>query len=151
MLDLRHATMADADLLFAWANDPAARAASQSTAPIARDDHDLWMKLYVAQGWPTHLVLIAEGDAGPVGVIRFDAERKDVMTYRVSISVAPEHRGKKFGFAMLDLAIRGQTETSFIAEIRRNNHASRRIFEKCGFEEMDRNIDFIRYRKAPLC
>jgi RimJ/RimL family protein N-acetyltransferase len=151
MLDLRRATMADSDLLLAWANDQETRAWSRQTAPISAENHERWMQLNVLQGYPAHIVMIADSDVGPVGVIRLDLRKDDVMTSTVSITVAPEHRGKKLGFAMLDLICKMVPDQTLLAEIRVNNRASRRIFEKCGFTEYARNIDYLRYRRDAQC
>src|ERR1700704_5662939 len=90
---LRPATMHDADRLFSWRNDPVTCANSRSTAAVPREDHDRWMQFNVMQGYPEHLVMIAESDLGCIGVVRFDAAKDDLMGYEVSITIAPETRG----------------------------------------------------------
>lgn len=150
MLDLRQATMGDSDRLFTWRNDPVTRQWSASTAEIRREDHDRWMQLNVLQGYPAHLVLIADTDIGPVGTVRFDGVKKDVMSYSVSINVAPEHRGKKYGYAMLDLACKMMPDSTLLADIKTRNLASHSIFRKCGFEEQARSGEFVRYRRDAL-
>lgn len=151
MLDLRRATMADRDRLLAWANDPDTRAWSRSPARISAEDHDRWMEFNVLNGYPTHVVMIADSDVGPVGVIRLDLKKNDVLTSNISITVAPEHRGKGYGYAMLDLISKLLPEQTLLAEINRNNRASLRIFGKCGFEEYDRGPDWRRFRRDAQC
>jgi hypothetical protein len=75
-------------------NDPQTQAASRSTAPVAQSDHDRWMEFNIGYGYPEHLVFMADTDFGSVGVIRFDGDKSDVMTYSVSITVAPQYRGR---------------------------------------------------------
>ncbi len=150
MIDLRAATLADADRLFAWRNDPITCANSRSTGAVAREDHDRWMKFNVAQGYPQHMVMIAESDTGSIGVVRFDAERRDVMRYEVSITLAPEHRGFGLGRPVLAQACAYMPDFSLSAVIRTNNTASRKIFAECGFEETGSDHGFVTCRRQPL-
>lgn len=150
MLDLRIARMGDADRLLAWANDPGTRVWSKSSATIERSAHDNWMQLYVANGYPAHLVLIADSDFGPVGTLRFDAVRDDVMAYYVSITVAPEQRGKKYGQAMLDLGCKMMPEVTLLADIKDGNAGSHAIFQKAGFAELSRSGRYTRYGREPI-
>jgi RimJ/RimL family protein N-acetyltransferase len=152
MLDLRPATIEDSDLLFDWRNDPVTRAFSRSTAIIPREDHDRWMQFNVLQGYPTHLVMIAETENGPVGVVRFDADKGDVMSFRVSITIAPYHRRTGLGFAILAEACRYMGEYTLSAEIRYENDASIKIFERCGFKMVGKDAAeaFENFRREPL-
>ena len=150
MIHLRPATMQDADRLFAWRNDPVTCANSRSTAAVAREDHDRWMQFNVQQGYPEHLVAIAEGNGGSVGVVRFDAAKNDLMTYEVSITIAPQHRGAGLACPILNMACGYFPDFGIDAEIRCNNKASQKIFERCGFEQISLNLDFIKYRREPL-
>ena len=149
MIDLRPATMMDSDKLFAWRNDPVTQACSRSTAPVARADHDRWMKFNVLLGYPQHIVLIADSEFGSVGVIRFDINKSDVMDCEVSITVAPEHRGKKVARGILQTACSYMDEYTINAEIKPENAPSRRIFEQCGFDEISRSSGYLQYRKEP--
>lgn len=150
MLELRPATIADSDSLFAWRNDPVTMACSKSTAPVSREEHDRWMKFSVAQGYPEHIVLIADDGAGSVGVVRFDSSRRDEMVYHASITVAPQHRGRGYSALMLALACSYMPEYAIRAEIRTNNTVSRKTFERCGFREVGSDHGFITYERGPL-
>lgn len=141
--------MADADQLFAWANDPITRAWSKSTGPILREDHDRWMTFNVLQGYPQHIVMIADSDYGSVGVVRFDAERRDVMRYRVSITIAPQFRGRGYAHGVLAEACRHMPDSTLLAEIGAENDRSKRIFEKCGFEETGKMGQFLQFKREP--
>lgn len=147
---MRPATLADADDLFAWRNDPETCANSRSTAAVPRSEHDRWMQFHVAQGYPAHIVMIAEdSDFGSVGVVRFDALRSDVMRYEAGITMAPKYRGMGWAGSILAQACNCMQEITISAEIRRENHASRHIFERCGFDEVGRDAGFIKYRREP--
>lgn len=150
MIALRPAMPKDADDLFAWRNDPVTLACFRSTAAVKREDHDRWMQFNVLQGYPEHIVLIAEDHDGKLGVIRFDAQRSDTMIYEASITVAPVHRGKGLARNMLAEACGYMGEFTINAEIRTANAASRRTFERCGFEEVGSDHGFVRYRKEPV-
>lgn len=149
MLDMRPATMADADMLFAWANDPGTRAYAKSHAAIPREDHDRWMQFNVLQGYPKHIVMIADSEYGSVGVVRFDTVGGDVMTYRVSITISPQFRGRKLAHGVLAEACRLMSESTLLAEIRPDNAASKTIFERCGFTRVKMGNSYDHYRREP--
>ena len=146
MLDMRPATMADADQLFTWANDFHTRAYSKSHNVIPREDHDRWMQFNVLQGYPKHIVMIADTEHGSVGVVRFDSIGGDVMTYRVSITMAPQFRGRKLARGVLAEACRLMQESTLLAEIRPDNIASKTIFERCGFKIEKHGKAFLHYK-----
>ena len=147
MIHLRSAQMSDGDLLFGWRNDPLTRASFRSTAAVPREDHDRWMKFNVAIGYPQHLVAIAQSQGEDVGVIRFDACHDDLMAYEVSITMAPAHRGKGLSRLILAEASGYMQDYCLRAEVRQENTASRRIFERCGFTQIGTDGGFIKYRK----
>lgn len=149
MIGLRHATIADSDRLLRWRNDVGTMRAFWNTQPITKEEHDRWMQFHVLNGYPTHLVLIAEGDSGPIGVVRFDAKRKDVMTYDVSITIAPEYRDKGYGHSVLQAACDTMPEVTIRADVKDWNIASRRIFLRCGFEETGNEDGVVSYERGP--
>lgn len=149
MIRIRPANEADANLLFSWRNDPGTQAASKSTAAISREDHDRWMKFSVQQGYPQHLVMMAETDAGSIGVVRFDAT-SDTMKFDVSITIAPKMRNKGIADRVLRQACSYMEEFTLDAEIKKENAASRRVFEDCGFEEIARDDAYLKFRREPV-
>ena len=128
---IRRATMADADLLLRWRNDPATRAASLEQAEIPLPAHRSWLR--GALGDPARVLLIGENGAGPVGQVRFDRHETGA---EVSITVAPELRGT-IGGLLLERAVRLFRSRSprgeLTARVRVDNEASRRLFERSGF------------------
>jgi RimJ/RimL family protein N-acetyltransferase len=150
MIYLRPGTLADGDRLFSWRNDPVTCANSRSTAAVPREDHDRWMKFNVLMGQPEHAVIIAEGLDGCVGVVRFDAAKNDLMAYEASITIAPEYRGRGLARSILTDACVFFSEFAITAEVRHDNVASRKLFERCGFEENGRSSGFLQYRKEPV-
>ncbi len=146
---LRPATMLDADHLFAWRNDPVTCACFRSTAAVPREDHDRWMKFNVACGYPEHIVLMAESEYGRIGVVRFDSDKRDVMAYEASITIAPRFRGQGLAREILHDACGMMSEYTIRAEIRIGNQPSRRIFENCGFRPTAEDKDFVKYERGP--
>lgn len=150
MTFLRPATMKDADNLFNWRNDPLTQACFKSTAAVSREDHNQWMQFSVQQGYPQHIVMIAEDENyGSIGVVRFDAQN-DVLTYGVSVTMAPGLRGRGMAQDALSQACAYMHEYRLDAEIRKSNIRSRAIFRKCGFELAGESGDFVTYRREPL-
>lgn len=150
MIGLRPASMRDADTLFAWRNDPVTLACFKSTAAVPREDHDRWMQFNVSQGYPQHLVLIAQSENESIGVVRFDADRGDVMVFNVSITIAPKYRGKGLAGDILASACGHMQDYTLNADIRIDNIPSQRIFEGCGFLPVGRDGEFSKYRRYPL-
>jgi L-amino acid N-acyltransferase YncA len=157
VIELRHANMSDSNQLFVWRNEPGIRAASRNTDEVSHEDHATWMKAHVEQGFPCHIVMIAEADGRSgtrrVGVVRFDADRwrSAATAFDVSIAVSPAYRGFGIGLEMLAKAVARVRGVQLLAEIRRDNVASQVIFEACGFKNIgftvDSNGSFINYRR----
>src|SRR3989441_2297326 len=97
----REARMADADVLWRWANDPETRQNSFNTSPILYEEHVAWLSQRLgSDAMPTWI--FSDGDV-PVGQVRFDISG-DVA--EIGITVAPEQRARGYGRAMLDAAVR---------------------------------------------
>ena len=131
---VRRAAMADARLLWFWANDPDTRAASFAQDPIPYPTHLRWLKDRLADR--SCLLLIGENGAGPLGQVRFDTRENDA---EVSVSVAPEHRGTVGGL-LLESAVhqfrRQGPQTRLVARVKMDNEPSRRLFEHAGFRQV---------------
>ena len=128
--DLRPATWADADLLLAWANDPGTRAASFTTAPIAREDHLRWLAGSLFS--PTRRLFIGWADGVPMGTVRLDDTAEGAV---VGITVAPEQRGRGRGHQLLALLrtwATGQVPR-LVAWVRHDNPASLKLFRAAGY------------------
>src|SRR5712671_2099135 len=95
MMMLLPVTWDDSADLLRWRNDPVTRANSHSTGEVSQEDHDAWMTACMSPSHPKGQVWIADVDGTSVGVIRVNPECE------VSITVAPEHRGKGYSKQML--------------------------------------------------
>ncbi len=131
---LRPATADDAALLLDWANDPMTRWASSDRPPIEPAEHAAWLGRALAQTDTTR-IWIGEQSKRPVGVIRF--ERRSTGDTEVSITVAPEQRGRGLGTALLTSGLVAFREVSgptrLTARIRSDHEASLALFAAAGF------------------
>jgi RimJ/RimL family protein N-acetyltransferase len=149
LIEMRPARIADSEMLLEWRNDPETRAASKETDPISEAEHARWMKFNVLMGYPEHLVMIAETDLGSIGTVRFDAVKKDLMSYRVGIIIAPQHRGKRLAADVLARACGIMQDFNLLAEIRYKNAASIKTFEACDFLPINDDGEFLTYQRKP--
>ena len=128
---LRPAELRDMKPVFDLANDPLVRENSIHTDPIPWKDHVVWFNSIVVD--PDVKLFIAETATGEmVGQVRF---QKRGAAWIVSISVAAAFRGKKIGGRLLDQAIKDCRGLNMIAQIRKTNTASIKMFAAAGFIE----------------
>jgi RimJ/RimL family protein N-acetyltransferase len=142
-LRLRPAAPEDWADLLAWRNDPLARAMSRNDEGIDEASHRRWFDRALAD--PARTLLIAELDGAKIGVVRFD-RGEDA---EVSINLAPVHRGRGLGEAMLRLALQSTPER-LIAHVKDENLASRRLFERCGLRLLDTHDGMRRYERPSV-
>ncbi|MCA1655425.1 MAG: bifunctional UDP-2,4-diacetamido-2,4,6-trideoxy-beta-L-altropyranose hydrolase/GNAT family N-acetyltransferase, partial [Pseudonocardiaceae bacterium] len=127
---VRAATMADAELLLAWRNDAETRAWSRTTDLVTPADHRGWLDRVLAD--PDRRLVVAEHRGRPVGTVRFDREHGS--TWEVSITVAPEARGRKLALPVLLAAERTLPDGAAVrANVHRDNGASRALFLRAGY------------------
>lgn len=133
-LGARPVTWADSGLLHAWANDPLTRAMSFRADPIPLHEHERWLRSKLTdERCRFFLVLGPSGE--PVGTARFDftsSERAEI-----SLSLAPEARGRRLATPAIEAALRALAESAqpeeVVAFIKAENLASLRAFERAGF------------------
>jgi UDP-2,4-diacetamido-2,4,6-trideoxy-beta-L-altropyranose hydrolase len=132
-MKLRTATITDAKLLFNWANESSVRSNAINHNPIEWDDHLAWFQKKLQTN--DSFIFIAEFDETPIGQIRFDLENNK---YLIDYSISKDERGKGYGFLMLKEGINDMKNyihhlSTFIAWVKPENAASKRVFEKLGF------------------
>lgn len=131
---LRPATIADAELLFAWRNDPLTRAQSIHTEPVVWERHLAWLQASLQnpdrQLFIAEQVLPAEQATVVLGTVRAD---KVAKAYELSWTVAPEQRGegwgKKMVAALIDCLPAG---AAYRAVVLNTNSASEQIAAGLG-------------------
>ncbi len=134
VVEIRHATVADAELLLGWRNDPATRAASRTTDPVPLDAHVRWLERTLARD--DRLLLIGSDDDGDIGSLRWD--RRSENEWEVSITVAPARRGTGVARPLLaagERALRSLVGRPAVclAAVRASNEASRGLFMRSGY------------------
>lgn len=140
---LRKATEADALDILAWRNDPHTRAMSRNQDEVDTASHIAWFGKALVD--PRRTFLIGEVDDEKIGMVRFD--RGDET--EVSIHLNPAYRSQGLSYPLLMEAL------TFVAgdvwaEIKEENAASLRLFERAGFEFQGTSDGLRRYlRRAP--
>lgn len=141
-VSVRPAALSDGGQLWLWRNDPVTRAQSRDSKPIGWKNHIKW--LAAALDCPDRHLFIAERSGTPVGTIRFD--RLEDGGHEVSIAIAPQWRGTGCGAALLRAGCSQMPAGTITASVSEDNWASRRLFESCGFKQIERaEAGFLRY------
>lgn len=141
-IQVRRATMLDAEQLWLWRNDPLTRAQSRAGEPISWKDHVTW--LACALDRPGAHFFIAERDENSVGTVRFHPLEDG--GHEVSIAVAPELRGRGCGAELLRAVCAQMGAGAIYASVRVDNEPSRSLFESCGFSQIaSAEPGFLRY------
>ncbi|MDO4514018.1 MAG: GNAT family N-acetyltransferase [Lachnospiraceae bacterium] len=149
-MTLREATPEDVDLVYKWANDPTVRANAFSTDPIPYDNHVAWYQGRLNNP-DCHIYIGMTRENKPVGIIRVEKQREEPEVGMISYSVDAGMRGKGIGTRLLSLVERklcGTELTTLAGQVKPDNIASRKAFERAGFAESDRKAEYIEYRKA---
>lgn len=146
-LGLRKADYSDVDLLFGWANDDAVRANAFHTEKIPYEDHVRWFEKMMANASVYQYILCE--DETPVGQIRVSVEQEGAI---IDYSVSSDQRHKGYGSEMLRMVQKQMTAeqitcvTKLIGQVKYENYASAKAFEKCGFLKKEMS-DYIQYEK----
>jgi RimJ/RimL family protein N-acetyltransferase len=129
-ITLRLASLADADLLFAWRNDTQSRQASRNVDCVKREEHQSWLSRTL--GSDDHRLMIAEVCGKPAGVVRAD---RVPQGWELSWTVAPQARGHGVGRRMLVMFV-SVLEGRLVATIRSDNVASMRMAAAAGLSRL---------------
>ena len=124
---VRDATAADAMDVWAWRQDLLTRSMSRTPEEVPLASHLAWFAEALAD--PARTLLIGEAEGAKVGMVRFD---HGAVT-EVSINVNPALRSRGHGHALLTEAMK-RVAGEVWAEIKEENLASQRLFERAGFE-----------------
>lgn len=135
---LRQVTPDDKKFIFQLANDPSVRSTSFHTQNIDWKTHCQWFDLQLTA---KHLFFIPLYTGIPCGYIRFKKIKKHILAKNedlmLSLAVDPIFRRKHVATAMIQESCRLILQnTSFhriYAQVKIDNTASLRLFEKCHF------------------
>lgn len=131
----------DINDLFEWRNHQEVRKNSFSSKPLSWDEHEKWFKVKLKDPGTVIYMVYTEGEK--VGSIRFE-EKGDAI--KVSVMLNPDFFGKGLGAEIIksgtEKFIREKKcKKPVIAEIKKDNIASIKAFEKAGF--LESHITFI--------
>ena len=123
----------DRRLLFDWAADPAARAASFYSAAISWEGHIGWFSERLQDC--DSVIYIGENAAGDaLGLVRFQIKGEIAV---LSVNVAPEVRGIGWGRRLIAFAthslVRARSVRRIDAFVKLGNDASVRLFDAIGY------------------
>ncbi|GLY40805.1 N-acetyltransferase [Amycolatopsis sp. NBRC 101858] len=146
----REATEADAELLLGWRNDPRTRQSSRSTAVVSLAEHLAWLRGVLAD--PERLLLVVDHEDVPAGTVRFD--RRDGDGWEISITLAPEQRGRGLSGAVLAEGERVARERLgvrvVLAAVHQDNAASAKLFDHAGYAEAAPAVNGFRQLRKTL-
>jgi UDP-2,4-diacetamido-2,4,6-trideoxy-beta-L-altropyranose hydrolase len=132
-LRLRRVEEKDCRQLWEWANDPQVRPMSFATEPIPWGEHVEWFTCKLRDPNAV-LYLLLDSSEIPAGQVRFEIEGSRAA---VSISLAPQFRGKGYGEGALKMAADALFETNSLEQIdayvRPGNTPSIRLFTRAGY------------------
>jgi len=134
-IGFRECEQSDIDDLFEWRNHINVRENSFNMEPISRKEHEEWFKAKL--GNPQVAMYMAFLEVETIGVIRFDNEKD---TVKVSVMMNPRYVNQGLGSKVIKHgSIKFINEVgnrkSLTAEIKRENIASKKAFQRAGFVE----------------
>ncbi len=132
---LREACIEDCRDLFKWRNHPIIRKNSFNTNPMSWNEHERWFKTKSKD--PRTKIYIACCGKDKVGTVRFDDLDRMI---KVNIMLNPDFLSKGLGSKVIRLGIEKliseiKLDKPIIAEIKKENIASIKAFQKVGFKE----------------
>lgn len=145
-LTIRPAAAGDMDELRAWRNHPDVRKNFFNSAQVSNEEHAAWFRKKMND--PDAVIYIASSGAEKAGSIRFEYNGGAWMA---SVMINPLFSGKGLGSRIISLGVEKLiaerlVEKPIVAEIKKENAASIKAFEKAGFEEDFRTFVFKKRR-----
>ena len=143
-VNLRKATIEDAQDILDWRNDPVTRESSFTKEEIDLETHMAWFKKKLADE-SCHMFILVDGDK-KVGNIRVDVEDK---TGEISYMIAPNSRRKGYGrkiIALVEPEV-SSAVTTLVAYTLKDNPASAKCFSANGYTRED-GADSIKFTKS---
>lgn len=126
MLSLRPATMADAQNLFDWRNDPVTRVMSRDTEPVEWAGHLVWLERTLIA--TDRLLFVIEINGTPAAAMRFDIGQQT----EASFAIAPRWRCKGISLRLVKFGLDAMPPCEFW--IKQENDACQRLAAACGAE-----------------
>jgi len=131
---IKHAQISDMRNVFDLSNDKVIRESSFLPAAISWETHEKWFLTKINDPQTAFYMIKSQEDT-LVGVVRFDID--EGQTYRISISLAADYRGKGLGKQIIENAtsqvMREKNIQTINAYIKEDNLSSFKSFEKAGY------------------
>jgi RimJ/RimL family protein N-acetyltransferase len=143
-IELRPATIQDAEMLFEWRNDTKTRSWSRNSAEVVREEHASWLTKTLNDACRN--LFVAEENGVPVGTVRADLAGG---VYELSWTVAPNARGRGVAKRMVAL-LASEIPEPIRAEVRTGNAASICVAEYAGMTYHGKSNGVLHYRRAAL-
>lgn len=144
----RTTTMDDAEMLMRWRNDPITVASFRSNRAVSLIEHTKWLR--DRHKHAEKLTFICEDDGKPVGTVHMDKMEHKDNGYEVSVTVAPEARGRGLGASMLKMICGAYPDATLYTEIKFDNPASMKSFAAAGFVQIGSYGLWTQWRRMPL-
>jgi len=139
------ATIDDMKAVFDLSNDEQVRVNSFNTEKIKWENHQNWFKNKLNDK-NFVFYLVKTFDNNLIAQVRFDISSDEAD---ISISIAPDFRGKGYGSKILKKASNKIIKDSKIKKInafvKTKNIASQKVFEKAGYILKEENSEKLRY------
>ena len=142
MIKVREASLKDSRDIWEWRNNKHSLSMFKNSNYVSFDSHDIWFQNKITD----HQTKIYVGyldNKRKIGIVRFD--KHNDSDYLISINTNPEYRGQQLSSTLLKTCIRDFRKTNnckLVAEIHKNNLASKNIFLKSKFELVNEKGDF---------
>lgn len=143
---IRMAKIDDMKNVFELSNDDLVRQNSIHTEKIEWETHVEWFKARINKiDEPFYIVEDKNGKF--MGQLRFDKQNDDFV---VSVSIAPEFRGKGFAKNIIRLCSKFSKYNKIYAYVKKENNPSFRSFIKAGYEVIAQEEDYykLQYNKG---
>jgi RimJ/RimL family protein N-acetyltransferase len=132
---LTNAEIADINDIFEWRNHPDIRKNFFNQKLLSWDEHEKWFTAKLKD--PDTAAYMAYYKKEKIGTIRFEANESVIKT---SVMLNPLFLGKGLGLQVIKMGIEKfikeeKPSKSLIAEVKKNNVASIKTFQKAGFKK----------------
>jgi RimJ/RimL family protein N-acetyltransferase len=134
-IEVRDLQDGDINDLFRWRNHPDIRRNFFNSSPVSWSEHKRWFRAKKQD--PNTTIYIACYEGTNIGSIRFE-DKGEVI--KVSIMLNPDFIGKGFGSEIIrigteKLIAEKRPKKFIVAEVKKENIASLKAFQKAGFKE----------------
>lgn len=144
-MNIRKATIEDAEILFNWRNNLDTRLASHTNDELSFDAHRAWLELSLKN--PMRCLLIAEEAGKAIGTVRIDQHNDAAY---LSWTVAPEARGRGVAKQMVKKVVEEMAGTQAVrAEVKEGNISSVKVAKDAGMKLVQHENGVLHFLREP--